>query len=47
MDTVYSVPKSRDWVLRLRDDHDEFLSEYRQRYEEILSEGIAGHCNDK
>jgi hypothetical protein len=29
--------EGRDWVLRLRDDHDEFLSEYRQRYEEMLA----------
>lgn len=27
----------RDWVLRLRDDHDEFLYEYRQRYEELFA----------
>jgi hypothetical protein len=24
-------------VLRLRDDHDEFLHEYRQRYEELIA----------
>jgi hypothetical protein len=24
-------------VLRLRDDHDEFLAEYRQRYEELIA----------
>jgi len=29
--------EGRDWVQRLRDDHDEFLYEYRQRYEEILT----------
>jgi hypothetical protein len=29
--------EGRDWVLRLRDDHDEFLSEYRQRYKEMLA----------
>ena len=29
--------EGRDWVLSLRDDHDEFLSEYRQRYEEMLA----------
>jgi len=29
--------EARDWVLRLRDDHDEFLYEYRQRYEEMLA----------
>ena len=29
--------EGRDWVLRLRDDHDEFLSEYRQRYEEMMA----------
>ena len=29
--------EGRDWVLRLRDDHDEFLSEYRQRYEEMIA----------
>jgi hypothetical protein len=27
----------REWVLRLRDDHDEFLYEYRQRYEEMFA----------
>jgi hypothetical protein len=29
--------EGRDWVLRLRDDHDEFLYEYRQRYEELFA----------
>jgi len=29
--------EGRDWVFRLRDDHDEFLYEYRQRYEEMLA----------
>jgi hypothetical protein len=29
--------EGRDWVQRLRDDHDEFLSEYRQRYEEMIA----------
>ena len=29
--------EARDWVLRLRDDHDEFLSEFRQRYEEMMA----------
>jgi len=29
--------EGRDWVLRLRDDHDEFLSEFRQRYEEMMA----------
>ena len=29
--------EGRDWVLRLRDDHDEFLSEYRHRYEEMIA----------
>ena len=29
--------EGRDWVLRLRDDHDEFLYEFRQRYEEMLA----------
>jgi hypothetical protein len=29
--------EGRDWVLRLRDDHDEFLHEYRQRYEELIA----------
>jgi hypothetical protein len=29
--------EGRDWVLRLRDDHDEFLYEYRQRYEEMFA----------
>jgi len=29
--------EARDWVLRLRDDHDEFLYEYRQRYEELFA----------
>ena len=28
--------EARDWVLNLRDDHDEFLSEFRQRYEEMI-----------
>ena len=29
--------EARDWVLRLRDDHDEFLSEFRQLYEEMIA----------
>jgi len=29
--------EGRDWVFRLRDDHDEFLYEYRQRYEELFA----------
>jgi hypothetical protein len=29
--------EGRDWVLRLRNDHDEFLYEYRQRYEELFA----------
>lgn len=29
--------EGRDWVFRLRDDHDEFLYEYRQRYEEMFA----------
>jgi hypothetical protein len=29
--------EGRDWVQRLRDDHDEFLYEYRQRYEELFA----------
>jgi len=29
--------EGRDWVLRLRDDHDEFLYEYRQRYGELFA----------
>jgi hypothetical protein len=29
--------KGRDWVFCLRDDHDEFLYEYRQRYEEMIA----------
>ena len=29
--------EARDWVLHLRDDHDEFLSEFRQRYEEMMA----------
>jgi hypothetical protein len=29
--------EARDWVLHLRDDHDEFLSEFRQRYEEMIA----------
>jgi hypothetical protein len=29
--------EGRDWVVRLRDDHDEFLYEYRQRYEEMFA----------
>lgn len=28
--------EGRDWVLRLRNDHDEFLFEYRQRYDEMM-----------
>ena len=28
--------EGRDWVFRLLDDHDEFLYEYRQRYEELM-----------
>jgi hypothetical protein len=31
------ISEGRDWVLRLRDDHDEFLSEFRQRYEEMIA----------
>ncbi|MGC1133607.1 MAG: hypothetical protein WA941_12355 [Nitrososphaeraceae archaeon] len=29
--------EARDWVLRLRDDHDEFLSEFRQLYQEMVA----------
>ena len=29
--------EGRDWVFCLRDDHDEFLYEYRQRYEELFA----------
>ena len=29
--------EARDWVLRLRDDHDEFLSEFRQLYEVMIA----------
>ncbi len=29
--------EGRDWVLRLLDDHNEFLYEYRQRYEELFA----------
>jgi hypothetical protein len=29
--------EARDWVLNLRDDHDEFLSEFRQLYEEMIA----------
>ena len=29
--------EGKDWVLRLRNDHDEFLYEFRQRYEEMLA----------
>jgi len=29
--------EARDWVLRLRDDHNEFLSEFRQLYEEMIA----------
>lgn len=29
--------EGRDWALRLRDDHDEFLYEFRQRYEEMFA----------
>ncbi|MGH9986826.1 MAG: hypothetical protein ACRD8W_23010 [Nitrososphaeraceae archaeon] len=29
--------EGRDWVFRLRDDHDEFIYEYRQRYEELFA----------
>jgi hypothetical protein len=29
--------EGRDWVFRLRDDHDELLSEFRQLYEEIIA----------
>jgi hypothetical protein len=29
--------EARDWALHLRDDHDEFLSEFRQRYEEMMA----------
>ena len=36
--------EGRDWVLRLRDDREEFLSEYRQRYEEMI---VVGYRNRK
>ena len=29
--------EARDWVLHLRDDHDELLSEFRQLYEEMIA----------
>jgi hypothetical protein len=29
--------EARDWVLRLRDDHDEFLSEFKQTYEKMMA----------
>ena len=29
--------EAKAWVLNLRDDHDEFLSEFRQRYEEMMA----------